>query len=101
MWQSFTKSNPADISAGTRMVPRKRYIIASSGELLLEDGSKHAVGSRRRCVALSMSGRQPSRTVAVFAAAMFTQTFDNMMLPPKTHVLGTPNRNPAPRTDRR
>jgi hypothetical protein len=32
---------------------------------------------------------------------MFTQTFDNMMLPPKTHVLGTPNRNPAPRTDRR
>ena len=22
-----------------------------------------------------------------------TQTFDNMMLPPKTHVHGTPNRN--------
>jgi hypothetical protein len=31
--------------------------------------------------------------VAFSAAAMFTQTFDNMMLPPKTHVLGTPNRN--------
>jgi hypothetical protein len=39
--------------------------------------------------------------VAFFAAEMFTQTFDNMMLPPKTHVLGTPNRNAAPRTHRR
>ena len=25
-------------------------------------------------------------------AAMFTQNFDNVMLPPKTHILGTPNR---------
>jgi hypothetical protein len=49
---------------------------------------------------LSMSGRKPSRAVAFFAAAMFTQTFDNMMLQAKTHVLGTPNRNAAPRTDR-
>jgi hypothetical protein len=30
--------------------------------------------------------------VAFFAAAMFTQDFD-MMLPPKNHILGTPNRN--------
>lgn len=58
-----------------------QYIIAGSGELLLEDGSKHAVGP------------ETLRAVAFFAAAMFTQTFDNMMLPPKTHVLGTPNRN--------
>jgi len=27
-----------------------------------------------------------------FAAAMFTQTFDNVMMPPKSHILGTPNR---------
>jgi hypothetical protein len=33
------------------------------------------------------------RAVAFFAAAMFTQTFDNVMLPPKSHILGTPNRN--------
>jgi hypothetical protein len=32
------------------------------------------------------------RAVAFFSAAMFTQTFDETMLPPKTHVLGTPNR---------
>ena len=30
--------------------------------------------------------------MAFFAAAMFTQNFDNLMLPPKTHILGTPNR---------
>lgn len=27
-----------------------------------------------------------------FAAAMFTQDFDQVMLPPKSHILGTPNR---------
>jgi hypothetical protein len=30
--------------------------------------------------------------VAFFAAAMFTQSFDDVMMPPKTHTLGTPNR---------
>jgi len=24
---------------------------------------------------------------------LFTQNFDEVMLPPKTHILGTPNRN--------
>ena len=38
--------------------------------------------------AVRRSGAQP-----FFSAAMFTQTFDNVMLPPKTHVLGTPNRD--------
>jgi len=32
------------------------------------------------------------RAVAFFAAPMFTQQFDNVMLPPNVHVLGTPNR---------
>jgi hypothetical protein len=32
------------------------------------------------------------RAVAFFAVAMFTQTFDNIMMPPKGHILGTPNR---------
>jgi hypothetical protein len=31
------------------------------------------------------------RAVAFFAAAMFTQNFDNVMMP-KNHILGTPNR---------
>jgi quercetin dioxygenase-like cupin family protein len=56
-----------------------QYIIAGSGELQMEDG-KHTVG--------------PGSVFALpfFSAAMFTQTFDETMLPPKTHVLGTPNR---------
>jgi hypothetical protein len=29
---------------------------------------------------------------AFFAAAMFTQDFDQVMLPPKSHILGTRNR---------
>jgi len=36
--------------------------------------------------------KETLRAVAFFAAAMFTQTFDNVMLPVKSHVLGTPNR---------
>jgi hypothetical protein len=32
------------------------------------------------------------RAVAFFAAAMFTQNFDNVMMLPKSHILGTPNR---------
>jgi len=38
-------------------------------------------------------GNETLCAVAFFAAAMFTQTFDNVMLPPNTHVLGTPNRD--------
>jgi len=37
-------------------------------------------------------GNETLRAVAFFAAAMFTQNFDNVMMPPKSHILGTPNR---------
>ena len=37
-------------------------------------------------------GKETLRAVAFFAAAMFTQDFDQVMLPPKSHILGTPNR---------
>jgi quercetin dioxygenase-like cupin family protein len=76
-----------------------QYIIAGNGELRLEDGSKHAVGPGSVFVLptpmrhdLANTGSETLRAVAFFAAAMFTQTFDDVMLPPKTHVLGTPNR---------
>jgi hypothetical protein len=39
-------------------------------------------------------GKETLRAVAFFAAAMFTQDFDQVMLPPKSHILGTPNRAP-------
>ncbi len=76
-----------------------QYILAGHGELQLEDGTKHAVGPGSVFVLptplrhdLVNTGTETLRAVAFFAAAMFTQTFDNVMLPPKTHVLGTPNR---------
>jgi quercetin dioxygenase-like cupin family protein len=77
-----------------------QYIVSGQGELQLEDGSKHPVGPGSVFVLptpmrhdLVNTGSEPLKAVAFFAAAMFTQTFDNVMLPPRTHVLGTPNRN--------
>jgi len=76
-----------------------QYIIAGTGKLHLEDGSTFAVGPGSVFVLptpmrhdLENTGKNTLRAVAFFAAAMFTQTFDQVMLPPKTHILGTPNR---------
>jgi quercetin dioxygenase-like cupin family protein len=76
-----------------------QYILAGVGKLFMEDGSTHelrpgsifAIPTNVRHD-LANVGQETLRAVAFFAAAMFTQTFDNVMLPPKTHVLGTPNR---------
>ena len=64
----------------------------------MEDRSKHSVGPGSVFVLptpvkhdLVNVGNETLRAVAFFAAAMFTQNFDNVMLPPKTHILGTPN----------
>jgi quercetin dioxygenase-like cupin family protein len=76
-----------------------QYILGGTGKLSMEDGTTHSVkeGSVFAIPAgmrhdLANVGQDTLRAVAFFAAAMFTQTFDNVMLPPKTHVLGTPNR---------
>ncbi len=76
-----------------------QYIIAGTGTLHLADGSTHPVGPGSVFVLptpmrhdLANTGKETLRAVAFFAAAMFTQTFDNVMLPPKSHILGTPNR---------
>lgn len=75
-----------------------QYIIAGSGELKMEDGV-YPVGPGSVFVLptnvrhdLANTGKDTLRAVAFFAAAMFTQDFDNVMLPPKGHILGTPNR---------
>ena len=77
-----------------------QYIIAGSGKLFLEDGTTYMVGPGSVFVLptgvkhdLANAGKETLRAVAFFAAAMFTQNFDNVMLPPKSHILGTPNRN--------
>lgn len=76
-----------------------QYIISGTGKLHLEDGTTYPVGPGSVFVLptplrhdLENTGKETLRAVAFFAAAMFTQTFDQVMLPPKTHVLGTPNR---------
>jgi quercetin dioxygenase-like cupin family protein len=75
-----------------------QYIISGQGELQMEDG-RYPVGPGSIFVLptnvrhdLANTGNEPLRAVAFFAAAMFTQDFDNVMLPPKSHILGTPNR---------
>jgi hypothetical protein len=67
--------------------------------LYLENGSTHPVGPGSVFVLptpmrhdLANTGKETLRAVAFFAAAMFTPNFDNVMLPPKSHILGTPNR---------
>jgi quercetin dioxygenase-like cupin family protein len=42
---------------------------------------------------LANTSTETLRAAAFFAAAMFTQNFDEVMLPPKTHILDRPNRN--------
>jgi quercetin dioxygenase-like cupin family protein len=77
-----------------------QYIIAGTGKLYLEDGSTHPVGPGSVFVLptpmrhdLENTGKETLRAVAFFSAAMFTQDFDQVMLPPKSHILGTPNRD--------
>ena len=75
-----------------------QYIIAGKGELQTEErnypvgpGSVFVLPTNVRHN-LANVGTDKLKAVAFFAAAMFTQNFDNLMLPPKTHILGTPNR---------
>jgi quercetin dioxygenase-like cupin family protein len=75
-----------------------QYIVSGAGELRTEEGN-FPVGPGSVFVLptnlrhdLANTGKDPLRAVAFFAAAMFTQDFDCVMLPPKSHILGTPNR---------
>lgn len=77
-----------------------QYILAGTGELRMEGGVTHQVKPGSVFVIptpvrhdLVNTGNETLRAVAFFAAAMFTQQFDNVMLPPNVHVLGTPNRD--------
>ena len=84
----------------TDATEESQYILAGSGQLFMADGTSYTVGPGSVFVLptgvkhdLANTGTETLRAVAFFAAAMFTQTFDNVMLPPKSHILGTPNRN--------
>lgn len=102
-----------EISPGKRLgwhtdqTEETQYIVAGVGELVLDEG-KFPVGPGSVFVLptnvghdLVNTGTETLRCVGFFGSAMFTQVFDNVMLPPNTHVLGTPNRDgtgaPPPR----
>ncbi|MGD9895483.1 MAG: cupin domain-containing protein [Candidatus Methylacidiphilaceae bacterium] len=75
-----------------------QYILSGTGELRMEagisplgPGSVFVIPTDVRHD-LANTGQETLRAVAFFAAAMFTQKFDDVMLPPRTHILGTPNR---------
>ena len=83
----------------TDQTEETQYIIAGTGTLYVEGGASYPVGPGSVFVLptglrhdLGNTGSETLRAVAFFAAAMFTQGFDNVMLPPKSHTLGTPNR---------
>ena len=84
----------------TDQTEETQYIIAGTGTLYVEGGGQFPVGPGSVFVLptdvrhdLANTGSETLRAVAFFAAAMFTQAFDNVMLPPKSHTLGSPNRN--------
>ena len=82
----------------TDQTEETQYIIAGTGELQTDTGnfpvgpgSVFALPANVRHDLVN-TGKETMRAVAFFSAAMFTQIFDDIMLPPKSHVLGTPNR---------
>ena len=83
----------------TDQTEETQYIVAGSGELQT-DGGVFPVGPGSVFVLptnvrhdLVNTGGETLRAVGFFAAAMFTQTFDDLMQPVDSHILGTPNRN--------
>ena len=83
----------------TDQTEETQYIVAGTGELRRDDGA-FPVGPGSVFVLptnvrhdLVNTGTETLRAVGFFAAAMFTQRFDDLMQPLDGHVLGTPNRD--------
>jgi quercetin dioxygenase-like cupin family protein len=81
----------------TDSIEETQYIIAGSGELQRDDGS-WPVGPGSIFVLpelvrhdLRNTGTEPLLAVAFFSGPALTQVFDNVMLPPNSHVLRSPN----------
>jgi quercetin dioxygenase-like cupin family protein len=81
----------------TDSLEETQYIIAGSGELLRDDGTWPAgpgsvfVLPKDLRHDLRNTGTVPLIAVAFFSGGALTQTFDNIMLPPKGHTLASPN----------
>jgi uncharacterized cupin superfamily protein len=88
--------SPGIFSGGTPTLPEEtHYIIAGTGELHMEDGSTYRVSPGsifaiptpvKHTSSISARGTLPP---LLSSRLRFTQ---NVMMPPKSHILGTPNR---------
>lgn len=83
----------------TDQTEETQYIVSGTGQLQRDDGN-FDVGPGSVFVLptnvrhdLVNTGTETLRAVGFFAAAMFTQIFDDVMQPVNGHVLGTPNRD--------
>jgi len=83
----------------TDQTEESQYIISGTGILKVDDreypvhsGTVFVVPTNVRHDLVN-TGDEPLRAVAFFAAAMFTQKFDNVLQPAGSRVVGTPNRN--------
>jgi quercetin dioxygenase-like cupin family protein len=92
---------PGSGSAGhTDATEETQYIIAGRGKLYLEDGSTHDVGPGSVFV-IPDAGAPRSRKNrqgdlarrGLLRRGDVHAGFDQVMLPPKSHILGTPNRS--------
>ena len=72
-------------------------ILAGSGEIQSDDGNAEVTagdvfvlpeGVRHDLV---NTGSETLRAVAFFSNGIVSQNFDNVMLPPNSHILGSPN----------
>jgi quercetin dioxygenase-like cupin family protein len=81
----------------TDSLEETQYIIAGDGELLRDDGTYPArIGSifvlpKDVRHDLRNVGTTPLLAIAFFSGGALKQTFDDVMLPPKGHVLSSPN----------
>ena len=83
----------------TDQTEETQYIIAGTGELQRDDGNFPVAAGSVFVLPTNVrhdlvnTGTETLRAVGFFAAAMFTQRFDDVMQPTNGHVLGTPNRD--------
>ncbi len=84
-------------SVATPTLPRRRSSSWEGGELHLDDGIRPVAAGD--VVVLSEGtphdlvnmGSEVLRVVGFFAAPAVNQHFDDVMLPPNSHALGSPN----------
>ena len=99
-----TKDNQlSSVANGAAELKRLAATLETAGETdqaleVLEDVARLDPGDLqvRAALAQAFAARgdmERARQMIERASSLITQNFDNVMLPPKSHILGTPNRS--------